>query len=186
MPSAISNLSMAGEISPGDAAELWWVPVSRPVLPLQQRSCQTLNTARKQMQGLRKKYQHRMVMILYLISCLCFCPTESWMFLCIQYMEKWDYKAVVPEMPVLMPSLRDTLHKSRRISMWCLLKVVVWGFDHWICCMLHVCWACMAPCRLLSTFEDFRKTKKSLQDFFTFSSQHLCVCHVPYYVNAHA
>lgn len=106
-----------------------------------------------------------MVMILYLISCICFWPTEGWMFLYMQCIEKQDYKAVIPEMPVLMPSLRDTLHKSRRISMWCLLKAIVLGFDHWICCMLHACWAYMASGRLVSMSEDVRKTKKLYKIF---------------------
>lgn len=128
------------------------VPAYWLVLPLQLRSCQTMKTTGKKLQGLRKKYQHHMVMILYLISCLCLWPTESWMLLFKQCIEKWDYKAVVLQMLALVPSLRDTLHRCRHVSMWCLQKAIVWGFDHRICCMLHTCWACMESCRLVSMF----------------------------------
>lgn len=135
------------------------------VLPLQMRSCQTMNTTGKKNpqnnQGLRKRYQHHMVMILYLISCLCFWPTESWTLLFKKCIEKWDYKAVIQQMPELVWCLRGTLHRCRHISMWCLQKATVWGFDHRIYCMLHACWACMESCRLVSMFEDFKKKEKS-------------------------
>lgn len=48
-----------------------------PSSTLQLSTCQAMNTIGKKSQGVRKKNQQLMVMILYLISCLYFCLTES-------------------------------------------------------------------------------------------------------------
>lgn len=74
----------------GCAVSYGRVPVYLPVFSLQLRFCQIVNTTGKTLQGLKKKYQHHIVMILYLISYIWFWSIEGSMPLFKQCIKKWD------------------------------------------------------------------------------------------------
>ena len=89
------------------------------------------------------------------------------MLLFKQCIEKRGYKAVIPQLSALVPSSRDTLHRCWHISMWGILKSIVWGFDDRVCYVLHTCWACLESFRLVSMFEDFKKKETRINNRFT-------------------
>lgn len=49
--------------------------------------------------------------------------------------EKWDYKAVIIQVPTSVPTLGDTWHTCQHICMWYLLKPIKCGFEI-VCCTL--------------------------------------------------
>lgn len=71
---------------------------------------------------IKERYQHHIVMILCLISYIWLWSIERWMSLFNQCIEKWDYKAVILQMPTFVPTLGDSWHKCQHISVWYLLK----------------------------------------------------------------
>lgn len=52
-----------------------------------------------------------------------------------QCIEKWDYKAVILQMPTFVPILGDIWCTRQHLSVWYLLKAVVCGFEI-VCCTL--------------------------------------------------
>lgn len=115
------------------------MPAYRPVLPLKLRSCQTIKTIRKKFQGLRKKESASLGNDFVLNFLFMFLAYRK-LNVTVQALY-WKVGLYGCDSTPILPvrNSRHTLHRCWHISMWCLLKATVWGFDDTICYMLHTC-----------------------------------------------